>query len=253
MESITTNTSFVANVEKINDEYEYIQYNEKLRLIHSIKDDMYQMQSIITSCGSKKQPTRWLNLAETNEIIEDLATMQNCTVDELIQQRDDLPNGLRGYYIHKLLVNDIACWANRKYALYIAQLLDSIFEKQRNELQAKVEEQKPRMVPEGKQNNYKYMIWKEDIGKEGFIRLHLVRRSTKSFYELTKIKNSDACWFYISHLPIAMTPNEDIKIIIKRNFSGNEAIVKGCNIDIQIDLLDRLKELVTKYFETYQE
>lgn len=50
-----------------------------------------------------------------------------------------------------------------------------------------------------------------------------------------------------------MTPNEDIKIIIKKNFSGNEAIVKGCNIDIQIDLLDRLKELVTKYFETYQE
>ena len=70
MESITTNTSFVANVEKINDEYEYIQYNEKLRLIHSIKDDMYQMQSIIASCNSKKQGKHWFDNKSTQEFIE---------------------------------------------------------------------------------------------------------------------------------------------------------------------------------------
>ena len=193
-------------------------------------------------------------------ILDEMVSAGNPVLEKSHEKRDDLPNGLRGIYVHRLLVNHVAMWASPKYSIYIMKLLDSIFEKQRDELQNQIDnqqqtikEQKPRMVPEGKQNNYKYMIWKEDIGKEGFIRLHLVRRSTKSFYELTKIKNSDACWFYISHLPIAMTPNEDIKIIIKRNFSGNEAIVKGCNIDIQIDLLDRLKELVTKYFETYQE
>ena len=70
MESITTNTSFVANVEKINDEYEYIQYNEKLRLIHSIKDDMYQMQSIIKACNSKKQGKHWFDNKSTQEFIE---------------------------------------------------------------------------------------------------------------------------------------------------------------------------------------
>ena len=256
MESITTNTSFVANVEKINDEYEYIQYNEKLRLIHSIKDDMYQMQSIIASCNSNKKVNDWFRNQSTQEILNEMEG----TGIPVPSKRMDLTPGLQGYYVHRLLVNHVAMWASPKYSIYIMKLLDTYFEKQRNELQNQIdnqkqtiEEQKPRMVPEGKQNNYKYMIWREDIGKEGFIRLHLVRRSTKSFYELSKIKNSDACWFYISHLPIAMTPNEDIKIIIKKNFSGNEAIVKGCNIDIQIDLLDRLKELVTKYFETYQE
>ena len=72
MESITTNTSFVANVEKINDEYEYIQYNEKLRLIHSIKDDMYQMQSIIKACNSKKPCKDWFRNQSTQELLDEM-------------------------------------------------------------------------------------------------------------------------------------------------------------------------------------
>ena len=47
--SINTTTPN-AIIEKINDDYEWIQYNEKLRLIHSIKDDMY---SIIISISNE--------------------------------------------------------------------------------------------------------------------------------------------------------------------------------------------------------
>ncbi|KAK8895997.1 hypothetical protein M9Y10_013883 [Tritrichomonas musculus] len=169
---------------------------------------MYQMQSIIKACGSKKQPTRWFNMVETDEIIKELRSMQNCTdqeflenssggiplVKKLYEDRPNLPNELKGTYVHKLLVNDIACWANRKYAIYIAQLLDTYFEKQRNQLQTKVNEQKPRMVPNGKQKSYKYMIWKEIINdKPEYIRLNLVRRNAKSFYEVSKIRNTNAC------------------------------------------------------------
>ena len=50
-----------------------------------------------------------------------------------------------------------------------------------------------------------------------------------------------------------MTPNEDIKKIIKNNFNGEEAIVKGCNIDIKTELLDKLKGLIMNYFDSYQE
>ena len=211
-------------------------------------------QNNINACGSKKQPTRWLNLAETNEIIKELASVQKCTDANLVQNRPNLPIELRGTYVHKLLVNDIACWANRKYAIYIAQLLDTYFEKQRNQLQTKVNEQKPRMVPNGKQKSYKYMIWKEILNdKPEYIRLNLVRRNAKSFYEVSKIRNTNACWFYKPNLPIAMTPNEDIKNIIKKNFNGEEAVIKGCKIDIKIELLDKLKELITNYFESYQE
>ncbi|KAK8840656.1 hypothetical protein M9Y10_030431 [Tritrichomonas musculus] len=259
MANATTNTSMIAIVEKINDDYEYIQYNEKLRLIHSIKDDMYQMQSIIASCNSKKRVNDWFHIQSAQEILNEMKSTGIPADQKSYEDRPNLSNDLKGYYVHRLLVNYIAMWASPKYAIYIAQLLDSLFEKQRDELQNKIDnqqkvikEQKPRMVPNGKQTNYKYMIWKEDINKPEYIRLHLVRRNTKSFYEYTKIKNSDACWYFKYDLPIAMTPNEDIKKLIKKNFAGEEAIAKGCNIDIKIDKLEQLKELITTYFNTYQ-
>lgn len=76
--------------------------------------------------------------------------------------------------------------------------------------------------------------------------------SSGSFYEVSKIKNSDACWFYKDGLLIAMTPNEDIKKIIKMNFNGEEAVVNGCKIYIKNDLLDKLKALITKYFDEFK-
>ena len=96
------------------------------------------------------------------------------------------------------------------------------------------------------------MIWREDINKPGYIRLHLVRRNTKSFYELTSIYKSDACWYFRDKLPISMTPNEHIKELVKKNFTGDEASINSCNIDIKIELLDKLKGLITNYFDNMQ-
>ena len=59
-------------IEPINNDYEYIQFNERLRLIHSIKDDMYQMQSIINSCNSKKPCKDWFENKSTHEIIDEM-------------------------------------------------------------------------------------------------------------------------------------------------------------------------------------
>ena len=103
MESTAINIPMSAIVEPINDEYEYIQYNEKLRLIHSINDDMYQMQSILTACNSKKQAYRWRQLAETNEILDELSSQQNCCDLDTIQDRPNLPNDLKDiiYIIEK--------------------------------------------------------------------------------------------------------------------------------------------------------
>lgn len=253
MNSTTTNTSINAIIEPINEDYEYIQYNEKLRLIHSIKDDMYQMQSIIKACNVNKRARDWFRNESTKEFLEN-APARFYADEKLYEDRPNLPIELRGYYVHKFLVNHIAMWASPRYAWDIMELLDTYFEKQRNQLQTKVNEQKPRMVPNGKQKSYKYMIWKESINdKPEYIRLNLVRRNAKSFYEVSKIRNTNACWFYKPNLPIAMTPNEDIKNIIKKNFNGEEAVIKGCKIDIKIELLDKLKGLITNYFESYQE
>ena len=69
---ISTSPEMKAIIEPINDDYEYIQYNEKLRLIHSINDDMYQMQSIINACNSKKLCKDWFKNKQANEIIDEL-------------------------------------------------------------------------------------------------------------------------------------------------------------------------------------
>lgn len=253
--NISTNTQLNASIESINDDYEFYQYNSKLRLIHSKKDDMFQMQSIIKACNSKKQAYRWRQLNETAEIIEELSEQQKCSPDDLIQNRPNIVQPfLQGTYIHRYLVNDVACWASRKYAIYVAKLLDSLFEKEREELKNKVEEQKPRMVPENREHEYKYLIWKEKIPDDDEnIKLHLVRRHKSNFRQINiHFKNPDENWFFKDNLPIAMSPNKDIKNIVKKSFKGDDYSMNGCEIIIKIKLLDELKNKINNYFNEMQ-
>lgn len=69
--SKATNTN--ATTEAINDDYEYIQFNQSLRIIHSNKDDMYQMQSIITAYKSNKEPRKWFENQSSKEILSELS------------------------------------------------------------------------------------------------------------------------------------------------------------------------------------
>ena len=47
-------------------------------------------------------------------------------------KRMDIAPGLQGYYVHRLLVNNIAMWASPRYSIYVMQLLDTNFENERN-------------------------------------------------------------------------------------------------------------------------
>lgn len=251
-----TNTDMSVITTPINDDYEWIQYNERLRIIHSIKDDMYQMQSIVSACSSNKLCKDWFRNQSTVELLESAKNARGGIplLEKTHEKRDDVPIELRGYYIHRLLVNHVAMWASPTYAWYIMKLLDDIFQKQREQLQNKIEEMRPRQVPQSKQRSYKYMIWKEDIeGDNAHVKLHLVKRNTKTFYDMGQVYRSDKNWFFRDNLPIAMTPNEDIKKIIKQNFTGNEATVKASTVIINKNCLDRLHELVDNYFNNFQQ
>ncbi len=117
----TTNNNSIT--ERINDDYEWIQYNEHLRLIHSIKDDMYQMQSIVNACNANKRPNDWFRNQSTQEFLEafeeEIASTGNPADEKSYENRPNLPINLRGTYVHKLLVNHIAIWASPRYSIYI--------------------------------------------------------------------------------------------------------------------------------------
>mgnify|MGYP001094496024 CR=1 FL=1 len=252
MSATTTNaaTNTNATTEAINDDYEYIQYNNQLRIIHSIKDDMYQMQSIMNACQSKKPARHWFENKSAQELLEN-ANVGNPPLDKLYEKRDELPVQLRGYYVHRLLVNHVAMWASPKYAWYIMKLLDSHFERERQDLIEEIRQKKPRLVPANKSHSYKYLIYKEPIDDE-YTLLHLVRRNKKTFRAVSRHNNDEERYIFKDNLPIAMTPNENIKEIVKNNFTKREYVINGCNITIKNERLEQLRELIEEYFNDFQ-
>ncbi|EAX83975.1 hypothetical protein TVAG_055730 [Trichomonas vaginalis G3] len=256
--STTENTTTVIVHEAINEEYEYIQFNKQLRLIRSVKDDMYQMQSILTACATPdtKKPQDWFELNSTHEL---LSEFEHEELKKMYQDRQNLPSHLKGIYVHKFLVSSIAMWASPRYAIYILMLLDELCTKQREDMMKEdksIQKRIPRSVPKGKEKNYKYMIYTEEMENEedrDMVMLHLVRRNNKSFYDLAKIYKSDRNWFYRENLPISMTPNEDVKQIVQDTLPQTHYDIKGCTILTFKEDLPLLKEKITEYFDNFKQ
>ncbi|EAX83794.1 hypothetical protein TVAG_089200 [Trichomonas vaginalis G3] len=276
--STTENTTTVIVHEAINEEYEWVQFNKQLRLIRSVKDDMYQMQSILTACFAPdtKLPKDWFRNQSTQELLSeaqrDILFSENREEQrvggkpqspKLYENREKLPNGLRGYYVHRLLVNNVAQWASARYSWYVCKLLDELHRQEREEMENKLEAKDksiqkriPRSVPKGKEKNYKYMIYTEEMENEedkDMVMLHLVRRNNKSFYDLAKIYKSDRNWFYRENLPISMTPNEDVKQIVQDTLPQTHYDMKGCTILTFKEDLPLLKEKITEYFDNFKQ
>ncbi|EAX83251.1 hypothetical protein TVAG_322170 [Trichomonas vaginalis G3] len=274
----TENTTTAIVHEAISEEYEWVQFNKQLRLIRSVKDDMYQMQSILTACFAPdtKLPKDWFRNQSTQELLSeaqrDILFSENREEQrvgkkpqspKLYENRENLPNGLRGWYVHRLLVNAVAMWASPRYAWYVCKLLDEIHRQEREELENKLESKDkniqkriPRSVPKGKEKNYKYMIYTEEMENEedrDMVMLHLVRRNNKSFYDLAKIYKSDRNWFYRENLPISMTPNEDVKQIVQDTLPQTHYDMKGCTILTFKEDLPLLKEKITEYFDNFKQ
>ncbi|EAX73899.1 hypothetical protein TVAG_477850 [Trichomonas vaginalis G3] len=243
------------------------------------------MQSILTACYAPdtKLPKDWFRNQSTiellNEAQRDILFSENSEEQrvgkkpqspKLYENREKLPNGLRGYYVHRLLVNVVAMWASPRYAWYVCKLLDEIHRQERGEMEKKlqakdevieskdksIQKRIPRSVPKGKEKNYKYMIYTEELENEedkDMVMLHLVRRNNKSFYDLAKIYKSDRNWFYRENLPISMTPNEQIKEIVKNTLPQTHYDIKGCTILTFKEDLPLLKEKITEYFDNFKE
>ena len=258
MQTTTTQTTMIATITPINEDYEWFQYNNKLKIIHSIKDDMYQMQSIINACNSNKLAKDWFRNKATKEF---LGLGEFSQTSKLYENRENLSNNLKGTYIHRKLINHVAIWCSPTYSWHIMNLLDDIFKKEREEIIDKIDKMKTRNVPKGKEYKYKYLIWKEELDDESTISgikgpkvaLHLIRRNKDSFRGVSEVYKNAKKWFFRDNLPISMTPNEDIKTIIKNNCTAKEAKILPFKIIVVKNKLDNLFNEINNYFDTFQE
>jgi hypothetical protein len=105
---------------------------------------MYQMQSIISACNSKKQVRHWFENQSTKELLEEFEqgklSGRILPDAKTYENRPRLSIALRGKYVHRLLVNAVAMWASPKYALYIHMMLDKLAEEQRERMEKRIAE-----------------------------------------------------------------------------------------------------------------
>ena len=81
----------------------------------------------------------------------------------------------------------------------------------------------------------------------------MVRRHKDNFRVMNKhLNNPEEKWFYRENLPISMSPNNDIKQIIRQNFGEKDVRVHGNDVIINVNCLDKLHELVQHYFDKFQ-
>lgn len=118
-------------ITSISENLEYYEYNDELKLVHLIKEDMFQCKSILDSLKcSDKRTNNWIRNSDTKDLIEGFESMREFAHGLLINEFV-FPDNLKrynGYYIHRLLVNHFAMWANKKYAYKISLILDEYFE-----------------------------------------------------------------------------------------------------------------------------
>jgi hypothetical protein len=120
-----------------------IQYNEDIKVIHSIHDDMFHCQTIAKSLKSTRYRDikKFFNSKTTKDYVTFLAIKfagENLPQRKIVDERLNISNNLRGTYIHRRLINRFSCWCSNEYSYKIEEMLDNIFSKQISELNIKI-------------------------------------------------------------------------------------------------------------------
>ena len=117
-------------ITKISENLEYYEYNDELKLVHLIKEDMFQCKSILDSLNSNKQTSDWLRNENTKRLINGFNRIREFSdTSNLVKKMPKTVGSTTdGYYIHRLLVNHFAMWVDIEYAYKISLVLDEHFE-----------------------------------------------------------------------------------------------------------------------------
>ena len=239
-------------------------YNEKLKgLIHA-PDGCVRAQSVLNALGSDKSVSGWFACKKTIAFLEKFkADMEKADTEPKLPIREK-----RGkfWYIHPGLIDPLAIWADPAYAAYFFQ--ENYMKRGREQLtKTKTERELPGddgeedpdgppggdPEPRGSANDwskfYHYMLYVSER-RDGKVILKAVRRNNETFRRLQPIVGTDACFFHIDSLPIAMTHNLELMERIKKHFEDVDCEVQGrLTLECSEKKLDDLKKFIEKYFE----
>lgn len=119
----------------INEDYEYVQYNSELLLIHHLESDLYQLESLLDNFPIDLTADDVLSDPEIQDVIEkvndlsetellpsvvafqDLEQLNDEDFEEYRYQNEDLFERLNGIYVHKFLINIIAMKYSTDYLI----------------------------------------------------------------------------------------------------------------------------------------
>lgn len=235
------------------------------------------MDSIIKACHSNKIARHWFNNESTKELIKSFGTDDFVRTEKLYENRVNLANNLKGYYVHEDLVYSIAIWASPKYARYVFQILKDLAAEYRNSLQNHINELQGQIntqsqeitvlknnnlkkheqcVPNDRKKNFSYLLYSKGSLDNDFVDIKIVCIKTRYLKkEQLEILKSGEFILYIDDLPTATSINENIiKHIIpayfKQGIHYNKTSLKYINF--RASCLEKLKSLICEYIQTYE-
>jgi hypothetical protein len=80
-----------------------------------------------TKNGNKKEFRTWMQTTQSKEMIEKLSSSVRILTDEIIIQPTNLPNEIRGTYVHPKLIPHIASWASVEFAFKVSDIINNYF------------------------------------------------------------------------------------------------------------------------------
>lgn len=116
-----------------DNDFEFVQFNEQLRLVRCKKDGMYLAQSIRRALNSTYNLRSWFTLPDNKEMLNAMLEYGNYgSMDAIHHVKEKLPRSLRGKYVTEDLVYPLAQACDKKYCIHIQRLLK---EAHNNEIQ----------------------------------------------------------------------------------------------------------------------
>jgi hypothetical protein len=89
-------------------------------LVHELKVSENRNQS-----ENAPQPTDWLRIKDSKELFAVVAEFQNCNVEDLKFKKLKVRNEYKGTYVHPKVYDMFLAWLDKRYALLIADVLES--------------------------------------------------------------------------------------------------------------------------------